>query len=311
MGKLLLYGFHFFLISGFVFCLFLINLFLQATNLFHGEQFNEIYLIVFLSFLISGIFLCLIDFALNFISRKPRKLRFNPFNKPRIIVGMTAFNDEGVIGNAVNDFKLNSLVSEVIVVDNNSKDNTFEEAKQAGAKVVKESVQGYGACCMRALKEARKNADLIVLVEGDMTFSSTDLKKLLAYIENADMVVGTRTTTELCAPDSQMNWFLQYGNIFIAKLIQLRFWGKLRLTDVGCTFRVIRPEALDKIMPLFKVTKNHFSPHMILQALKSDLKVIEVPVTLKKRGGESKGVGSSISKGFITGLHMWKEILFT
>ncbi|MFH1588611.1 MAG: glycosyltransferase family 2 protein, partial [Candidatus Diapherotrites archaeon] len=230
---------------------------------------------------------------------------------PKVIVGMTAYNDEGVIGKAVQDFKSNPLVSKVIVVDNNSIDKTFEEAKKAGAQTVKESVQGYGACCMRALKEARKGADIVVLVEGDQTFSSTDLKKLLAYIENADMVVGTRTTTELCAPDSQMNWFMQYGNIFIAKLIQLRYWGKLRLTDVGCTFRAIRPEALDKIMLLLSVKGNYFSPHMILQALKSDLKVIEVPVTLKKRAGKSKGVGSSISKGLATGLQMWKEILLS
>jgi glycosyltransferase involved in cell wall biosynthesis len=297
-----------FMISAVFFILFLISFIL---NSFTSFSFSNDFIFFFIFTFLTSFFLGFVDFVIYFLTYKKRNLRFSPFINPKIVVGMTAFNDEGVIGKAVKDFKSNSLISEVIVVDNNSKDKTFEEAKQAGAKTVKESVQGYGACCMRALKEARKNADLIVLVEGDMTFSSTDLKKLLAYIENADLVVGTRTTTELCAPDSQMNWFLQYGNIFIAKLIQLRFWGKLRLTDVGCTFRVIRPEALDKIMPLLKVTKNHFSPHMILQALKADLKVIEVPITLKKRGGESKGVGSSISKGFITGLHMWKEILFT
>jgi len=76
---------------------------------------------------------------------------------------------------------------EVIVVDNNSIDKTFEEAKQFGAIVVKEKIQGYGACCIRALKEANNNADLIVLVEGDQTFSTKDLKELLAYTRHLGM----------------------------------------------------------------------------------------------------------------------------
>jgi hypothetical protein len=74
---------------------------------------------------------------------------------------------------------------------------------------------------------------------------------------------------------------------------------------------LIRPEALDKIIGSLSSTKNTFSPHMILQALKHGLKVIEVPVTFRKRGGKSKGVGSSYKKGFVTGILMWKEILLS
>jgi glycosyltransferase involved in cell wall biosynthesis len=244
------------------------------------------------------------------LSRGPTKrLRIEPISPLKISVGMTAYNDEGVIGQAVKDFIKAPNVVSVIVIDNNCTDKTAEEAKQAGAKVVKEPVQGFGAACQRALKEARKEGNLVVLVEGDQTFSSTDLKKLTAYIENVDMVVGTRTTAEIVAPDSQVNWFMRYGNLFIAKLLQLRYWGQVRLTDVGCTFRAIRPEALDKIIGLLKVKGNEFNPHMNLVALKQGLKVIETPVTLKKRAGISKGVGSDYWKGLKTGFKMWWEIL--
>lgn len=222
---------------------------------------------------------------------------------------MTAYNDEEIIGVAVKDFLSQENVAKVTVIDNNCTDNTAFEAKKAGAIVVKEPIQGYGAACIRALTEARKFGNIIVLVEGDLTFSGTDIKKLTAYLENVDMVLGTRTTMEIVSNDSQINWFIQYGNIFIAKLIQLRYWGKLRLTDVGCTFRAIRPDALDKILGQLKVSGNHFSAHMILVALKNDLKLIEVPVTLKKRGGISKGVGGDILKGLQTGIKMWIEIL--
>jgi glycosyltransferase involved in cell wall biosynthesis len=222
---------------------------------------------------------------------------------------MTAYNDEEAIGPSVKQFKSLKEVVSVTVIDNNCTDNTALNARNAGAVVVKERIQGYGSACIRALKEARKKGNLVCLVEGDMTFSASDLKKLTAYIENADMVVGTRTTAEIIDSDSQVTWFMRYGNLFIAKLLQLRFWGKVRLTDVGCTFRVIRPEALDKIINKLHVRGHYFSPHMILVALENGLKVIEVPVTLKKRVGESKGVGSDSLKGLITGFKMWWMIL--
>lgn len=245
-------------------------------------------------------------------SPQKRTLRYEPIKNPKVSVGMTALNDEEIIGKAVKDFKSLKEVVQVVVIDNNCVDGTAKEARKSGAVVVKEPIQGYGSACIRAMKEARKKGNLICLVEGDGTFSASDLKKLLSYIENCDMVLGTRTTAEIVSQDSQVNnWFLRYGNIFMAKQIQLRFWDKLRLTDVGCTFRIIRPEAFDKIENQLTVKGMNFSPHMILVALKNHLKILEVPVTLRKRVGESKGIGGNAFKAFKTGLAMWKEILFS
>jgi glycosyltransferase involved in cell wall biosynthesis len=302
MGRLLLYGFMALLLALF---LIFVSIFLYAFSIQYAILISiSKYLILF--FIVAA----MIDVViLSIIKWRDRKLIYDPIEKPEISVGMTAYNDELSIGGAVRDFKNAENVVKVIVIDNNCTDNTVEEARKAGATVEEETVQGYGAACIRALKEARKYGNIVVLVEGDRTFSSADLKKLYAYIENADMVIGTRTTAEIVSPDSQVNWFMSYGNLFMAKLIQMRYWGKLRLTDVGCTFRMIRPEALDKIMNQLSVVGNHFSLHMILIALKNDLKIIEVPVTLRERVGESKGVGASISKGLLTGFKMLWLIL--
>jgi len=305
MGKLSLYAFHLFLISLLFYFLGLIKLF------FNPFLFNELFfygLILDLIFLLT--FFVELGIPMLFFPEK-KKFRFNPIlmQNLQVSVGMTAYNDEKAVGPSVKQFKELKEVVLVTVIDNNCIDNTALEAKKAGANVVKESVQGYGSACIRALKEARKTGNLICLVEGDMTFSASDLKKLTAYIENADMVLGTRTTAEIIDSDSQITWFMRYGNLFIAKLLQLRFWAKVRLTDVGCTYRIIRPEALDKIIDKLHVKGHYFSPHMILVALENNLKVIEVPVTLKKRVGESKGVGSDSFKGLITGFRMWWMIL--
>ncbi|MFH0714453.1 MAG: glycosyltransferase family 2 protein [Candidatus Diapherotrites archaeon] len=309
MGKILLYGFHVFLAAIPLFVLG--ALWWLAGWIFFGKPF-EFNILLFASFVL-GLFAFLaflFDFVLPTIFFPPkRELRIEPLPR-KVAVGITAYDHEFSIGPCIKEFKKNPSVVKVIVIDNNSRDRTAEMARKAGAIVVREPVQGYGSTCTRALKEASKYAPVVCLVEGDGTFLERDLNKLLAYLENADMVLGTRSTAELVTNDSQVNnWFLRYGNIFMAKLIQLRYWDRLRLTDVGCTYRVIRTEKLKKILPELNITGLQFSPYMTLVALKHDLKVIEVPVSLRARVGESKGVGGSAWKAFRVGLDMWKEIL--
>lgn len=299
--KLLVYAAHIFLAA---FLLFVCDTFLFVLG--RAELFRTPIFILF----ILALCILLADLLLHAFGKKKEKvLMFSEIKNLKISIGMTAYNDELSIGKAVEDFRKQSHVSVVTVVDNNSNDLTSKEAEKAGALVVREEVQGYGACCIRALREAMKHGDVICLVEGDCTFSGSDLKKLSTYLENADMVVGTRTTKELNSPDSQMNLLLQWGNVLMAKLVQLRFWH-VRLTDMGCTFRLIRKDALEKIIDKLKVKGNHFLCEMIITALKNDLMVIEIPVTFKKRVGKSKGVGGNLFKAAKTAFDMWRFIIF-
>ena len=105
-----------------------------------------------------------------------------------------------------------------------------------------------------------------------------------------------------------MNWFLYWGNLFLAKLIQLKYWGKVRLTDVGCTFRAINRNALKKIINKFKIGGSGFSPEMIIVALKNNVRTVEIPVHYKTRIGQSK-ITSNFWKSLKVGLNMVKLIL--
>ena len=247
---------------------------------------------------------------------KPHHVRWDIIPNHNIVVAMTAYNDEASIYNAVQEFKSQPDVKEVIVVDNNSTDKTSESALAAGARVVHEPLQGYGYACKRGLREALEfpKVNVVVLVEGDMTFAGKDLSKLVPYLDNVDMVVGTRTTQELTTGDSQLDWFYVWGNMLLAKLVQVKFfdikhWGRVRLTDVGCTMRAIRAEALRAIIDKLYIGGHHFSPHMLMTAIADGLKVVEVPVTFRKRWGTSKGAGSGKWKGFGIGLQMVWHIL--
>ena len=227
------------------------------------------------------------------------------FNGKQVSVVMPAYNEEEYIGNAVKDFKKLKYVDEIVVVNNNSTDRTEEIAKKAGARVVKEERQGYGFACRRAMEEAK--GFYIVLVEPDGTFDPEDILKFLAYSKDFDFVLGTRTTKELIWKGSNMDSFLRWGNWFLSKMLEWLYNGP-HLSDVGCTYRLIKRPYLGKIQGSFTVGGSHFSPEMMILALKNNIKTIEVPVNYRPRKGESKITGEK-PKAFKLGLRMIKLII--
>jgi len=227
------------------------------------------------------------------------------WNGKTVSVVFPAYNEEPNIAAAVNDFLVPSVVDEVIVVNNNSQDRTGEYAAAAGARVVLETKQGYGAALQRGLREAK--GEFVILAEPDGTFVGRDVIKLLAYSEDFDMVCGTRTTRELIWEQANMGWFLRLGNIVVAKLLQFLF-NAPSLSDCGCTLRLVRRDALGKFREQLTVNASHFLPEMVILALRQHLKVIEIPVNYRGRIGESKITGSL--KGAIkTGTNMIRLIL--
>lgn len=217
------------------------------------------------------------------------------WNDKQISIIFPVYNEEKNIENAIIDFSnlTNELgckiVDEIIVVDNNSTDNSTQLAQKLNAKVVHESKQGYGYALMRGLIET--NADIIILCEPDGTFMAKDLIKLLAYSDDCDMVCGTRTTRELIWENANMRWLMRIGNILMAKLLEV-LYGTPSLSDCGCTFRLITKQARDKIMPFLHVGKSHFLPNMIIAAKRKQVSFIEIPINYKARIGVSKITGS-------------------
>src|SRR5216683_3180131 len=203
----------------------------------------------------------------------------------RVSIVFPAYNEEAGIAAAVADFGALDAVDEVLVVDNNSKDETAERAKSAGARVVREPRQGYGNALRRGLAEA--HGEYVVLAEPDGTFMGKDVLKLLAYADDFDLVLGTRTTRELIWHGANMGWQLRWGNWFVAKLLQVLFGGP-SLSDCGCTLRLVRRSAAAHMLPRFTVGGAHFLPEMVCLALLEGQRLVEVPVNYRNRVGESK-----------------------
>jgi glycosyltransferase involved in cell wall biosynthesis len=206
-----------------------------------------------------------------------------------VSVVFPAYEEEDGIEHAVRSFGALDEVDEVVVVDNNSRDRTAELAAAAGGRVVGESRQGYGYALRRGLQEAA--GDLVILAEPDGTFVAEDVRKLLAYAGNADLVLGTRTTREMIWTGANMGFLLRWGNWAVAKLIQV-LYNTPSLSDCGCTLRLIHRPALERIRGRLTVGSSHFLPEMVILARLAGLTMIEVPVTYRPRQGDSKITGS-------------------
>jgi glycosyltransferase involved in cell wall biosynthesis len=216
----------------------------------------------------------------------------------RISVVLPTYNERDSIRAAILDFAATDVVDEIIVVNNNAAPGTSDEVRVALAQApsdtlireIHEPRQGYGYAIQRGLREA--NGDYIVVSEPDGTFLGRDTFKLLAYVDDFDVVYGSRTARTFIWRGANMGLWLRWGNWGVAKLMELLF-NSTNLTDVGCTMRLIRREALARLQNEFTVGGNAFGPEMMLLSLQHRLRVIQVPVNYLPRVGTSSVTGDA------------------
>lgn len=221
-----------------------------------------------------------------------------------VSVILPTYNEKDSIRKCIEDFFATGYVDEVVVVNNNAATGTTEEVAQTHARQVFESRQGYGYAIQRGLAEAK--GDLLVICEPDGTFRPKDIIRLLAYADEFDVVLGTRTTRELIGERANMGLFLRWGNWAVAKMIMLLF-NTTSLSDVGCTFRLLHRDVYQQIQPYFSVGTSHFGVEMMLIIFMRRFRTIEVSVNYLERVGTSSVTGD-LRKAVILGLTM---ILFT
>ena len=202
-----------------------------------------------------------------------------------VSVIIPAFNEEESIGKVIADIP-KTCVQEIIVVDNGCLDRTAEVARAAGARVVREERRGYGSACLAGI--AALNApEIVVFLDGDYSDFPSEMPLLLQPIlaGDAEMVIGSRIrgVHEKGALLPQA----RFGNALATFLIRLLF--HVCYTDLG-PFRAIRYERL-LAMDMQDKTFG-WTVEMQIKAAKMGLRVCEVPVTYRKRIGQSKITGT-------------------
>lgn len=198
-----------------------------------------------------------------------------------------AFNEEESICKVIREIP-RELVEEIIVVNNNSNDNTAKVAPKCGATLLHESFQGYGAACLNGINYCKqKDFEIIVFLDGDYSDHPQEMSDLVNPIINneLDFVLGSRVlgTREKGALPFQS----QVGSIIAGFLINL-FWG-VKYSDLG-PFRAIR---FDKLLDLNMEDKWYgWTVEMQIKAAIKKMRIKEIPVSYRKRIGKSKVTGT-------------------
>ncbi len=204
-----------------------------------------------------------------------------------ILVIIPAFNEARAIGRVIGDIP-KDLVQEVVVVNNASTDTTADNARQAGATVVSEKRRGYGFACLRGIAYAEKlRPDIVVFLDGDYSDYPDEMKALVAPIlrQEADFVVGSRTTGQREAGAMLPQAIV--GN-HLACWLMRRLWG-VRYTDLG-PFRAIRYADLLRLNMQDKTFG--WTIEMQIKAHLAGLRIMEIPVSYRRRTGISKITGT-------------------
>ncbi len=204
----------------------------------------------------------------------------------RVSVVMPCLNERDTIGpcvtKALTALAAHGLPGEVIVADNGSTDGSVEIAERLGARVVHQSVRGYGAAYMRGIAAAQ--GDYILMGDSDNTYDFMDLPRLIAPLEQGyDLVMGSRFLGKILP--GAMPWANRYiGNPVLTGMLNLLF--KLRISDAHSGLRAFTRTAYERMQ--LRTTGMEFASEMVIKASLARLKITEVPITYHPRGGTSK-----------------------
>jgi dolichol-phosphate mannosyltransferase len=223
------------------------------------------------------------------------------WNGRTLAVVLPTYNEAASIAACVKGFEGLGIVDDIVVVNNNAHPDTSPAIADTSAREVFEPVQGYGSAIRRGLTETR-DADLVCICEPDGTFDPDDITKLLPFTVDVDVVFGSRTVQTFILSGANMGWFLRWGNWAVAKLTEV-LYNTVYLSDVGCTYRVLTRDAIDRIEPSFRATGSSFGYEMMLAVAVNRIPMVQVPVKYQPRVGESSVTGDR-SKAFGLGMEM-------
>ena len=204
------------------------------------------------------------------------------------IACIPAFN----AGNQISDVIQKSLnyVDRVIVCDDGSTDDTFKNAKLAGAFVLKhEKNLGKGAALKTLFKKAKElNADIVITIDGDGQFLPEEMTRLMEPIQNNnfDLVIGNRFLDK-----KEMPSYRKAGNKILDSFTKLA--ANLPFEDTQSGFRSYSKTAIEKLS--FSTNGFGVDSEILIDAVNKNLKITEKYVTVIYNTGEKTSTKNPVS----------------
>lgn len=174
---------------------------------------------------------------------------------------------------------------QVLVIDNNSTDNTAEVARSRGVRVVRETNKGKGHAIKRAFYAIDEDSDYVVMIDGDDTYKTSEIIRLLEPLESGfcDAVLGSRLAGRMGI--NSMKGHHRFGNWVFSILVRNAY--KVNITDTLTGYFAWRYEVIEKMRPHIASKGFAIEMEMITTMARLDYEVYSVPITYADRAGES------------------------
>jgi glycosyltransferase involved in cell wall biosynthesis len=220
-----------------------------------------------------------------------------------ISVVIPALNEEEPIAQVVREVAATKIPREVIVVDNDSTDQTAERARSAGARVIS-AVRGYGRACAAGVAAVSDKCDLLVFLDGDGSDVPEFMPELVGPIINGthDFVIGSRTRGK--RERGSMNAQQIFAGYLAGFLIRALYG--VRYTDMS-PFRAIRRDALQQLA--MREETYGWNLEMQMKAARSGLRILEIPVDHRCRSGGKSKVSGTLSGAFVASFRILTTFL--
>jgi glycosyltransferase involved in cell wall biosynthesis len=224
--------------------------------------------------------------------------------KPEISIILPCLDEEKSVGKCIESINKIidkfSLNAEIIIVNNDSTDNTDNIIKSylkdsINLKIIYEKKRGYGSACLAGLHEA--GGKYLFVADADGTYNFSEIPRFIKKLrEGNDLVIGNRFSGNM--KKESMPWHHRYiGNPFLSFLVKWFF--KVKINDIHCGARAISKETFDKVT--LYTSGMEFASEMVIKYAKANLKIVEIPIEYNERVGESK------LRSFVDG---WRHLRF-
>jgi len=188
---------------------------------------------------------------------------------------ISAFNEERLIGGVITNLK-NTGITDILIIDDGSCDNTADIARKAGAEVISHTKNlGKGACIKIGLEHLHnKDIEGVVLMDGDGQHNPFEVNRFLecAKDPNKKIIIGNRMTEHKSMP------LLRLATNKVMSFALYLLCGQ-KVPDTQCGYRFFRKEVLDDIYKDIISGNYEIESEMVLKAANKGHKIYSVPIT--------------------------------
>ena len=209
----------------------------------------------------------------------------------KITVIIPCYNEAKSIATVINGFPKEQLKHhgyklDVLVIDNNSTDDTAKRAAKAGARVIKEPSKGKGRALRTGFANLLPDTDYVVMIDGDNTYRSKEILRMVEPLQNnfCDVVMGSRLAGKV-HHDAMRN-FNRGGNWLYTHLVRIFF--VVNVTDVLTGYFAWKRSVVDKLAPHLKSPGFSIEMEMITKMARMGFEIYSVPISYHPRTGHSQ-----------------------